>query len=347
MIVVTGGAGFIGSNLVSALNRRGVRDILVVDDVTDAAKARNLFDLQIGDYMDKAEFLDAIRSERPDPSLQRVSAVLHQGACTDTMATDGKYVLDNNYAYSRALYYFCAQRRAQYIYASSASVYGHGTRFAETPRNESALNAYAWSKLLFDQFVRRQPVARPPQFQCVGLRYFNVYGRRERHKGRMASVAWHFFNQYMAHGRVRLFEGSDGYADGEQQRDFVSVEDVVAVNLFLLDNPAVSGIYNVGSGCSCSFNRVAVAVINACRRHRRETEITLEQARRGGQIAYIPMPETLRGKYQSYTCADLRQLRAAGYGAPFLDVPQGVGGYVSALLQAPDRTGNVRGGGAS
>jgi len=345
MIVVTGGAGFIGSNLVSALNQRGVRDILVVDDVTDAAKARNLFDLEIGDYMDKAEFLAAIRRERPGPSLQRVSAVLHQGACTDTMATDGQYVLDNNYAYSKALYYFCAQRRAQYIYASSASVYGHGNRFAETPRNESALNAYAWSKLLFDQFTRRQPAARPPQ--CAGLRYFNVYGRRERHKGRMASVAWHFFNQYMAHGRVRLFEGSDGYADGEQQRDFVSVEDVVAVNLFLLDNPAVSGIYNVGSGRSCSFNQVAVAVINACRRHRREAEVTLEQARHSGQITYIPMPETLRGKYQSYTCADLRQLRAAGYGAPFLDVPQGVGGYVSALLEAPDQTGNGRHGGAS
>lgn len=344
MIVVTGGAGFIGSNLVSALNRRGVRDILVVDDVTDAAKARNLFDLEIGDYMDKAEFLAAIRREQPGPSLARVSAVLHQGACTDTMATDGQYVLDNNYAYSKALYDFCAQRRAQYIYASSASVYGAGRRFAEAPRNESALNAYAWSKLLFDQFVRRQPA---PQFQCAGLRYFNVYGLRERHKGRMASVAWHFFNQYRAHGRVRLFEGSDGYADGEQQRDFVSVEDVVAVNLFLLDNPAVSGIYNVGSGRSRSFNQVAVAVINACRRHRRETEITLEQARRGGQITYIPMPETLRGQYQSYTCADLRQLRAAGYGAPFLDVPQGVGGYVSALLQAPDRTGDGRDGGAS
>ena len=191
MIVVTGGAGFIGSNLVKALNRRGPDEILVVDDVTDGDKARNLSDLATGDYMDKAEFLEAVRRDRW--SGPPVSAVLHQGACTDTLSTDDEYMLENNFAYSKALYNFCAKQRAQYIYASSASVYGAGDVFVEAPQNESALNVYARSKLLFDQFVRTQP---PGKFQCVGLRYFNVYGPREQHKGKMASVPWHFFNQY-------------------------------------------------------------------------------------------------------------------------------------------------------
>ena len=330
MIIVTGGAGFIGSNLIKALNRRGVSDILVVDDLTAGDKTRNLSDLNIGDYMDKHEFLAAIR--RDESLVGKVAAVLHQGACTDTMATDGKYVLENNFTYSKALYRFCQTHRAQYIYASSASVYGAGAVFAEAPQHESALNVYAWSKLLFDQFVRRQPAAR---FQCAGLRYFNVYGPREQHKGKMASVAWHFFNQYRQTGTVRLFEGSDGYADGEQQRDFVSVDDVVAVNLFLLDNPAISGIYNAGSGRSHSFNEVAVAVINTCRRHDGGAQTSLRQAVKDGEIVYIPMPQALHGKYQSYTCADLEQLRAAGYGEEFLDVAQGVGNYVDELLGAP------------
>jgi len=345
MIVVTGGAGFIGSNLVRALNRRGMRDILVVDAVADADKARNLFDLDIADYMDKAAFLDAIRGapdaakapdsppaarpDSPDAPLNAITAVFHQGACTDTMATDARAVLDANLDYSKALYRFCARRTAQFIYASSASVYGGGAQFAEAPENESALNLYAWSKLMFDRFVRRQP---RPAFQCAGLRYFNVYGPRERHKGRMASVARHFFRQYARDGSVRLFAGSGGYADGEQLRDFVSVDDVVAVNLFLLDNRDISGIFNVGSGRARSFNQVALAVVNACRRGRGQAEVTLKQAQRDGDITYIPMPDALRGQYQNYTCADLRRLRAAGYTAEFADVEEGVGRYVTALL---------------
>lgn len=327
MIVVTGGAGFIGSNLVKALNRRGISEILVVDDLTDADKIRNLSDLKISDYMDRHEFMAAAQNDKAGA----VAVVLHQGACTDTMATDGKYVLENNFTYSKALYHFCTRHNAQYIYASSASVYGGGRAFAESPKNESALNAYAWSKLLFDQFIRRQPAA---GFQCAGLRYFNVYGPREQHKGRMASVAWHFFNQYQKDGRVRLFEGTGGYADGEQQRDFISVEDVVKINLFLMSNPSVSGIYNAGTGRGWSFNDVAVAVINACRRHRGEAQTTLEQARSEREITYIPMPPALRGKYQSYTRADLKKLRGAGYAEEFLDIEQGVGRYVDELLAA-------------
>ena len=334
MIIVTGGAGFIGSNLVKALNRRGISEILVVDDLTDADKIRNLSDLVISDYMDKREFLAAIHADeiRAGESIGAVSAVLHQGACTDTMATDGRYVLENNFTYSKALYHFCARRQAQYIYASSASVYGTGTVFVEQPQNESALNVYAWSKLLFDQFVRHQPKAK---FQCAGLRYFNVYGAREQHKGKMASVAWHFCNQYRENGRVRLFEGSDGYANGEQRRDFISVEDVVGINLFLLDNPAVSGIYNAGTGRSRSFNDVAVATINACRRHQGKAPTSLEQAVRDGEISYLPMPPALRGKYQSYTQADPEKLRGAGYGEEFLDVEQGIGKYLDELPGAP------------
>ncbi len=331
MIIVTGGAGFIGSNLVKALNQRGLSDIMVVDDLADAAKIHNLSDLAISDYLDKHEFLKLVRRKR---SLGAVSALLHQGACADTMATDGQYVMANNFTYSKALYHFCARWRVPYLYASSASVYGGGDAFVESPHNESALNAYAWSKLLFDQFVRRQV---NPGFQCVGLRYFNVYGPREQHKGAMASVAWHFFRQYRQAGQVRLFAGTDGYADGEQRRDFVSVRDVVAVNLFFMAHPSVSGIYNVGSGHSQSFNEVAMAVINACRRHQGKAPRSLEQALSAGEIAYIPLPEALRGKYQSYTQADLTNLRASGYGEEFRDVAHGVGDYIDELLAQQER----------
>jgi len=328
MIIVTGGAGFIGSNLVKTLNHRGVSDILVVDNLSNAEKIHNLSDLDIIDYMDKHEFLSAVEANK---SIGPVSAILHQGACSDTMATDGKYVLENNFTYSKKLYRYCASHKVQYIYASSASVYGAGKVFDEEPKNESALNAYAWSKLLFDQFVRRQPAA---EFQCVGLRYFNVYGSREQHKGRMASVAWHFYNQYLENGQVQLFEGSDGYAHGEQQRDFVSVEDVIRINLYLMDNQTISGIYNAGTGQAQSFNDVATAVINTCRHYQGKGRTTLEQAQGDGEITYVPMPQALHGKYQSYTRASLENLRAVGYREEFYDVEKGVGKYINELLSA-------------
>ena len=217
------------------------------------------------------------------------------------------------------------------IYASSAAIYGGSREFRESRECEAPLNIYGYSKFLFDQLVRRRYEERSAQI--VGLRYFNVYGEREAHKGRMASVAHHFFNQYRGTSQVRLFAGSGGYGDGEQRRDFVSVEDCVKVNLYFLDHPEKSGIFNVGTGAAQSFHDMAVATVNACRKARSESPLTLTAMRERNVIQYIPFPEDLRGRYQSYTQADISALRAAGYEAPFLNVDQGVTRYIQKLLQ--------------
>jgi ADP-L-glycero-D-manno-heptose 6-epimerase len=326
--VVTGAAGFIGSNLVKALNERGVTDILAVDDLKDGGKFANLTDCDIADYLDKGEFIERLDSGELDGL---VSAILHQGACSDTTETDGQYVMDSNYRYSRKLLDYCIAEEVHLIYASSAAIYGGNRQFSEVREHEAPLNVYGYSKFLFDQLVRRRYEERTAQI--VGLRYFNVYGPREQHKGRMASVAWHFFNQYRGTGHVRLFAGSGGYGDGEQRRDFVSVEDCVKVNLFFLDHPDHSGIFNVGTGAAQSFHDVAVATVNACRKARSEAPLTLNAMREGGVIQYIPFPEDLRGRYQSYTQADISNLRAAGYDEPFLTVEEGVSRYIQQLLQ--------------
>lgn len=326
-IVVTGAAGFIGANLVKGLNGAGADDVIAVDDLTQGDKFRNLVDCRIADYLDKDEFLERLRS---GAFKGKVRAILHQGACSDTTASDGRYVMQVNYAYSQALLSFCADEKIPLIYASSAATYGASTVFRESPECEGPLNVYGYSKLLFDQYVRR--VIGHTGQQIVGLRYFNVYGPREQHKGRMASVAFHFFNQFSADGHVRLFEGSGGYGDGEQRRDFVSVEDVVKVNLFFLENPGLSGIFNCGTGAAQSFNEVAVATVNSCRRGRGEQALSLSAMQQEGLIRYIPFPGDLRGKYQSYTEADLGNLRATGYTAPFLTVEQGVSRYIDHLL---------------
>jgi len=326
-IVVTGAAGFIGSNLVKALNERGVTRIIAVDDLEQGEKFANLADCEIADYFDKDEFAQAVETGKFDGGVQ---AVMHQGACSDTTERNGRYMMEVNYRYSARLLEFCRRERVPLIYASSAAVYGANERCRESGECELPLNVYGYSKLQFDRYVRNRWEERTAQ--VVGLRYFNVYGVREAHKGRMASVAWHFFNQYRTGGTVRLFEGSHGYAAGEQRRDFVSVEDCIKVNLHFLDNPGASGIFNVGTGRAQPFNDVAVAVINTVRRARGETERTREDLIRDGAIEYIPFPEDLKGKYQAFTQADLTALRAAGYAQPFLDVAQGVGRYCSNLL---------------
>jgi ADP-L-glycero-D-manno-heptose 6-epimerase len=312
VIVVTGAAGFIGSNLVLALNARGRHDILAVDDLTDGTKFKNLAEAHLADYLDKDEFL--LRVERGD--LPVIDAVFHQGACSATTEWNGKFVMDVNYRYSKTLLHYCQVHDIPYFYASSASVYGMGKNgFREAPDCEKPLNMYAYSKFLFDQYVRQQTL----RAQVVGLRYFNVYGPREQHKGGMASTAFHFNNQIAAEGRCKLFEGSDGYGPGGQRRDFIHVDDVVAMNLWFWDHPEKSGIYNCGTGRAQPFNDIANAVI----------------AWHGkGQIDYVPFPENLIGRYQSFTEADHCQLRACGYDLPFMTVEQGVKQYLDWLNAA-------------
>ena len=326
-IVVTGAAGFVGANLVRGLNERGETDIIAVDNLANADKFRNLLDCEIADYLDKDEFLARLAAGDFEDDL---SAVLHQGACSDTMETDGRYMMRNNYRYSVSLLDHCQNNDIPFLYASSASVYGGGTTFVEKREHEAPLNVYGYSKFLFDQHVRRVLPERTAP--VVGFRYFNVYGPREQHKGRMASVAFHFFNQYRADGRVRLFAGSGGYAAGEQRRDFVAVPDVVAVNLAFLDRPERSGIFNLGSGRAETFNEVAVTVVNACRKSAGEAPLSLSELVREGAIEYVEFPPQLVGKYQSFTQADLSALRAAGYSAPMTSVAKGVADYVERLM---------------
>lgn len=325
--VVTGAAGFIGSNLVKALNARGETRILAVDDLTEGDKFRNLVDCEIADYLDKDEFLARLSDGDFDDDI---AVVLHQGACTDTMASDGRAMLANNYRYSVRLLEHCQNSDVAFLYASSAAVYGAGPVFREERHCEAPLNVYGYSKLLFDQYVRRVLPERTAQI--AGFRYFNVYGPREGHKGRMASVVWHFFNEYRANAKVQLFEGSGGYAAGEQRRDFVSIEDVVKVNLDFLDHPERSGIWNLGTGKATTFNAVAAATINACRAADEQPALPFAELHRAGVIEYIGFPPGLAGKYQSFTEADISRLRAAGYGAPMLPVEEGVARCVRALL---------------
>ncbi len=313
MIIVTGAAGFIGSNLVAGLNARGVRDILLVDDLTDGRKCLNLADLDFADYLEYDAFIERIERGAEFGAIQ---AVYHQGACSDTTEWDGRYVMDRNYHYAKSLHDWCLARAIPFIYASSAAVYGLGPRFIEQRAAERPLNPYAFSKFAFDQYVRAHAAA--ADSQVAGLRYFNVYGPREGHKGSMASVVRHFSWQVAEAGECRLFAGSDGYADGAQRREFIHVDDCVAVNLWLLDHPGVSGIFNCGTGIAASFNAVADAVIDW---------------HGFGRKRYIAFPESLAGRYQSYTQADISALRAAGYAADFLSTEQGVPRYLDWLVK--------------
>ncbi|MDP2834242.1 MAG: ADP-glyceromanno-heptose 6-epimerase [Pseudomonadota bacterium] len=319
MYIITGGAGLIGSNMVKALNQRGISDILVVDDLKEGIKFKNLADCDIVDYVDRLDFIKHIQSGWDFGQLSgKVEAVIHEGACSATTEWDGEFIMKNNFEYTKTLLLWCQAHEIPFIYASSASVYGMGPVFTEERQYERPLNMYAFSKFQFDQYLRRYQSALTSQ--VCGLRYFNVYGPREQHKGSMASVAFHFHNQILKEGRLKLFEGTDGYGNGEQLRDFIHVDDAVAVKLWLLDNPGVSGIFNVGTGRAQSFNDVARAVV---KHHGR------------GEIDYVPFPEHLKGRYQSYTQADISRLRQAGYSAEFMTVEQGVPKYLAWLEQNP------------
>jgi ADP-L-glycero-D-manno-heptose 6-epimerase len=331
-VVVTGAAGFIGSNLVHGLNAIGVDDVIAVDDLTEGPKYRNLLGARLSDYFDKDEFYARFAHRE----LGNVAVVFHQGACSDTLEHNGRFMLDNNYRRSKDLLDACQVQGTRLLYASSAATYGGSATFKEEPQFEQPLNVYGYSKLLFDDIVRRALPA--TQSQVVGFRYFNVYGPREQHKGRMASVAFHHFNQFRSRGKVDLFGEHGGYAAGTQSRDFVFVDDVVAVNLWFLQHPQRSGIFNLGTGRAQPFNDVALAVVNGCRRAAGQPPLTLQQQLSGGLIAYVPVPEALVGRYQSYTQADLGALRSTGCDVKFADVATGVARYVDWLAAHNDVT---------
>lgn len=312
MIIVTGGAGFIGSNIVKTLNQQGRTDILVVDDLTEGKKFVNLADCEIADYLDKDEFLERIQAG--EDFITPIDCIFHEGACSATTEWDGKFMMENNYEYSKELLHYCLERKIPFLYASSASVYGGSSVFKEDFQYEKPLNVYGYSKFQFDQYVRRMlPTA---ESQIVGFRYFNVYGPREQHKGSMSSVAYHFNNQIPEQGHVNLFAGTEGYDDGEQRRDFVYVGDVVKVNLWFMQNSDKSGIFNLGTGRSQAFNDVANSVI---------------KWHGTGKINYVPFPDHLKGAYQSFTQADISALRDAGYSDEFKTVEEGVKAYMDII----------------
>ena len=313
MIIVTGGAGFIGSNIVKQLNERGRNDILIVDDLTDGSKIRNLQMLDYYDYVDCIDFDDAVANNTFD--IGPIEVVFHQGACADTMNYDGRYMMHNNFEGTKNLFHYCQERRVPFIYASSASTYGHGKNgFTEKPECEEALNPYAYSKLFFDRYLRR--FEKDLQSQVVGLRYFNVFGPNENHKGNMASLVRQMFYKLRETGEITLFEGTDGYGDGERVRDFIYVKDVVNVNFFFWEHPEISGIFNCGTGEAKSFNRFMKAVIDY---------------NGSGNLRYIPFPEVLKGKYQSFTEADTTKLMAAGYDKGFTKLEDAVAEYCELL----------------
>ena len=304
MLIVTGGAGFIGSNVVRELNRRGRTDILVVDNLERAEKFRNLADLVIQDYMDKRTFRAQLDAGTFD---LKAEAILHNGACSDTMGGDGRYMIENNFGDSKAVLHHALAKGIPLVYASSAATYGRSPSFVPVPANERPLNVYGYSKLLFDQYVRH--LMPSIQSTVVGLRYFNVYGPREDHKGRMMSVLHQLLRQLKEQGVCRLFEGTEGYGNGEQVRDFVFVGDIVDIGLHFAQGPATQGIFNAGTGQARSFNAIAQ---------------TLIQHLGQGRIEYIPFPEALRGKYQSFTQADVTTLREAGYEKAFTSLEDGI-----------------------
>ena len=309
MIAVTGGAGFIGSNIIKGLNDAGEAEILVVDNLSNGEKHLNLNSLSIADYIDKNDYLSNL------DKLQNVSTVFHQGACSSTTEQDGKYMMFNNYEYSKILLNYCLKNKINFIYASSAAVYGNGEKgFIEERESEYPLNVYGFSKFAFDNYVRR--ILHKAESQVMGLRYFNVYGPQENHKGRMASVAFHLFHQLQETGKMKLFEGSAGF-----NRDFIHVADTVKINLHFYESKT-SGIFNAGTGKTRSFEDIAT---------------TLHHLHGSGELENIPFPEDLRGKYQEFTEAGLNNLRSAGFTEEFMSLEEGVRQYYQQLSDTDGR----------
>jgi ADP-L-glycero-D-manno-heptose 6-epimerase len=320
MYIVTGGAGFIGSNLVHELNLHGISDILIVDNLADVRKLFNLHGARFVDYMDKREFRRALH--QGELRIPHIEAIFHQGACSNTLVDDGVYMMDNNFTCSKEILDYAIEQGAPFVYASTAAVYGLSGQghFTSTLENEKPLNIYGFSKLAFDNHVRHRIARQSLPITVVGLRYFNVYGPREDHKGRMASVIHNFSKQILENRKVCLFEGSGGYGNGEQRRDFVFVRDLARLNLFFAqagpyapakDQPAKTyqAVVNAGSGRARTFNEVAKALM---------------QVHGEAKIEYMPFPADLEARYQHFTEADLTGLRKTGCGIPMTTLEDGV-----------------------
>lgn len=318
MIVVTGGAGFIGRNIVKSLNINGENNILIVDDIKNKEKISNLSDLKIKDFIDYKDFISKLKNEN---YFSNIKAILHHGAISDTTNWDAYLVMQNNYEYSKKIMHWCIKKHIQFIYASSASIYANEKIFKEFEENGNPLNVYGYSKYLFDQYVKKfNHDFLNIGSQIVGLRYFNVYGLGEQHKGRMSSVIYQFNNQVLKEGKIKLFKGSHGFQDGEQKRDFVYIDDVIKINLWFMKRPLISGIFNVGTGVARSFNEVANLVCQ-----------WFENKSIKCKIVYVDFPEDLINSYQSFTCADLQKIRNIGFDDEFHSIEEGVNDYLSLL----------------
>ena len=315
MIIVTGGAGFIGSCIVRTLNDMGRNDLVIVDNIASTDKWMNLRNKKFLPYVQKNDFLRAL------PSYENVEAVIHMGAHSATTEKDFDFLWKNNFEYTKTLWNYCAEKKISFIYASSAATYGDGKEGFDDRKDIDSLlplNAYGYSKQLFDRWVREQAAAFPKQY--AGLKFFNVYGPNEYFKGSMASMVFHGYRQIRETGKIRLFRSCrPDCEDGGQRRDFVYVKDICSVICWLLRHPQVSGLMNVGTGCARSFRELAEAVFQALDRE--------------PDIEYIDMPEHLKKTYQYYTKAEISRLREAGYEQEFTDLETGVRDYVLTYLQ--------------
>ncbi len=330
MIIVTGGAGFIGSAIVWRLNQLGKDDILIVDNLGTDEKWKNLVPLKYHDYMEKDEFLGLVMNQRLAARLRSdrepIEAIIHMGACSSTVERDATFLIRNNFEYTKQLAIVAVNEGARFVYASSAATYGDGSKGFEDSESLldslRPLNMYGYSKQLFDQWALRRGLLD----RIVGLKYFNVFGPNEYHKGDMRSVVLKAFEQIDAGGRMRLFKSHrDDYKDGEQVRDFIYVKDAVEMTLFFLENRSVGGLFNIGSGTASTWNRLAAAIFSA--------------VGKPVNIEYVEMPETIRDKYQYYTCANISRIRKAGYSRMLVSIENAVSDYVKNYLMSSRRLG--------